>query len=36
MVRVVYKFTPITPVIAQFGTGGSFYLTEETYDLELY
>ena len=35
-VRVVYKFTPITPLIAQFGTGGSFYLTEETYGLELY
>jgi hypothetical protein len=36
VVRVVYKFTPITPLIAQFGAGGSFYLTEETYGLELY
>jgi hypothetical protein len=36
VVRTVYKFTPITPLIAQFGSGGSFYLTEETYGLELY
>lgn len=36
MVRVVYKFTPITPLIAQFTSNGSFYLTEETYGLELY
>jgi hypothetical protein len=36
VVRVVYKFTPITPLIAQFGSGGSFYLIEETYGLELY
>jgi Flp pilus assembly protein TadG len=36
MVRVVYKFTPMTPLIAQFGSGGSFYLTEESYGLELY
>jgi Flp pilus assembly protein TadG len=35
-VRVVYKFTPITPLIAQFGPGGSFNLTEESYGLELY
>ena len=36
VVRVIYKFTPITPLIAQFGSAGSFYLTEETYGLELY
>lgn len=36
VVRVVYKFTPITPLIAQFGAAGSFYLVEETYGLELY
>jgi Flp pilus assembly protein TadG len=36
VVRVVYKFTPITPVIAKFGSSGSFYLLEETYGLELY
>jgi Flp pilus assembly protein TadG len=36
VVRVVYKFTPITPLIAQFGSAGSFYLTEESYGLELY
>jgi Flp pilus assembly protein TadG len=36
VVRVVYKFTPVTPLIAQFGSGGSFYLAEETYGLELY
>ncbi len=36
-VRVVYKFTPITPVIAQFaGAGGSFYLTVDTLGPELY
>jgi hypothetical protein len=32
----VYKFTPVTLLIAQFGSGGSYYLTEETYGLELY
>lgn len=36
IVRVVYKFTPVTPLIGQFGNGGSFYLTEESYGLELY
>jgi hypothetical protein len=36
VVRVVYKFTPVTPLIAQFASNGSFYLTEETYGLELY
>ncbi len=36
VVRTVYKFTPITPLIAQFTSGGSFYLIEETYGLELY
>ena len=36
VVRVVYKFTPVTLLIAQFGSGGSYYLTEETYGLELY
>jgi Flp pilus assembly protein TadG len=36
VVRTVYKFTPVTPLIAQFGSGGSFYLTEESYGLELY
>ncbi|MDQ6884833.1 MAG: pilus assembly protein [Candidatus Dormibacteraeota bacterium] len=36
MVRVVYKFTPVTPLIADFGSGGSFYLAEESYGLELY
>jgi hypothetical protein len=36
LVRVVYKFTPLTPLISQFGSGGSFYLVEDTYGLELY
>ena len=36
VVRTVYKFTPVTPLIAQFGSNGSFYLQEESYGLELY
>lgn len=36
-VRVVYKFTPVTPFIAQLaGSGGTFYLTVDTSGLELY
>jgi hypothetical protein len=35
-VRVVYKLTPVTPLIGQFGSGGSFYLSEDSYGLELY
>jgi Flp pilus assembly protein TadG len=35
-VVVVYKFTPVTPLIASFGSGGSFYLTGRTQGLELY
>jgi hypothetical protein len=34
-VVVVYKFTPSTPLIAQFA-GGAFYLTSKTQGLELY
>src|ERR1700716_349865 len=36
VVRTVYKFTPVTPLIAQLGNNGSFYLQEESYGLELY
>lgn len=36
VVKVVYKFTPVTPLIGQFGNNGSFYLTEESFGLELY
>lgn len=36
VVRVVYKFTPVTPFISNFSTGGSFYLIRETVGLELY
>jgi len=35
-VTVVYKFTPNTPLMAQFTAGGSFYLTSRTQGLELY
>jgi Flp pilus assembly protein TadG len=36
-VRVVYKFTPATPLIAGFTQGqGSFYLIFDQYGLELY
>ncbi len=36
-VRVIYKFTPATPLIASFGgVGGSLYLTRDTYGLALY
>jgi len=35
-VRVVYKFAPLTPFIANFSPGGAFYLTSDTLGLELY
>ncbi len=35
-VRVVYRFVPTTPMIAQLGTNGAFYLTIDTSGLELY
>jgi Flp pilus assembly protein TadG len=35
-VRVVYKFTPITPIIEGFTGNGSLYLTSDTSGLELY
>jgi len=37
-VRVVYKFTPVTPLISNLATatGGFFYLTTDTLGLELY
>lgn len=37
LVRVVYKLTPITPMIATYTGGqGSFYLTVDTWGLEMY
>jgi Flp pilus assembly protein TadG len=36
-VRVVYKFAPATPLIANFGgSSGVFYLTHDAFGLELY
>ncbi len=36
-VRVVYKFTPVTPLVASLtGSNGVFYLTSDTSGLELY
>lgn len=35
-VRVVYRFVPTTPLIAQLGASGAFYLTIDTSGLELY
>jgi Flp pilus assembly protein TadG len=36
-VVVVYKFKPLTPLMAQFaGSGGALYLTSKTQGLELY
>ena len=35
-VTVVYKFTPNTPLMAQFSIGGAFYLTSRTQGLSLY
>ncbi len=36
-VRVVYKFTPVTPLVASLtGTNGVFYLTSDATALELY
>jgi hypothetical protein len=38
VVKVVYKYTPNTPLIASFvaGTGGSFYLTQTVIGMQVY
>ena len=38
VVKVVYKYTPNTPLIASFvaGTGGSFYLTQIVIGMQIY
>jgi hypothetical protein len=38
VVKVVYKYTPSTPLIAAFvaGTGGSFYLTQIVIGMQIY
>ncbi len=36
LIHVVYKFIPVTPFIANFAPGGTFYLTTDTLGLELY
>jgi len=35
-VRVVYQFTPVTPLIASLASGGVFYLTSDTTSLQHY